>query len=93
MAPVVKVKKIRSDYSLPATKEGQFKYLILAPKHQNDPESMLCFHLVYSADSFEAVTEDPFWEAMVTPSTTTIAQIMNDISGFPSVLYADFFVP
>jgi Zn/Cd-binding protein ZinT len=74
-------------------KEGQFKYLILAPKHRDDPDAMLHFHLLYSADSFEAATADLFWEAMVTPTTTTIAQIVDDISGFPWALYADFFVP
>jgi Zn/Cd-binding protein ZinT len=74
-------------------KEGQFKYLVLGPQHQDSPGAMLHFHLVYSGESFDAATEDPLWVATVTPTTTTIAQIADDLAAFPWAMYASMFVP
>jgi Zn/Cd-binding protein ZinT len=73
---------------------GQFKYLVLGPVERDDPNAMLHFHLQYSDKSFEAATGDnPGWEAMVTPTTTTVAQMAEDFAGFPWAAYADYFVP
>ena len=73
---------------------GQFKYLVLGPTHQDAPDSMLHFHLQYSAKSFEAATgDDPNWVATVTPSATTIEQIAEDLAEFPWAAFAFMFVP
>jgi Zn/Cd-binding protein ZinT len=73
---------------------GQFKYLVLSPTEQDDPDAMLHFHLQYSATSFESATGDnPGWEAMVTPSTTPVAKMAEDIATFPWAAYAYYFVP
>ncbi|MDR0569258.1 MAG: ZinT/AdcA family metal-binding protein [Spirochaetaceae bacterium] len=72
---------------------GQFKYLVLGPAHQDSPDSMLHFHLQYSADSFDAATADDSWVATVTPNTTTVTKIAEDLAAFPWALYAPMFVP
>lgn len=73
---------------------GQFKYLVLGPTHQDAPDSMIHFHLQYSATSFEAATgDDPNWVATVTPSDTTIEKIAEDLAAFPWAMFAAMFVP
>jgi Zn/Cd-binding protein ZinT len=58
---------------------GQFKYLVLNPRHQDNPGSMEHFHLRYGNASFEALTTDPMWVATVTPTTTTMAALKEEL--------------
>jgi Zn/Cd-binding protein ZinT len=71
--------------------DGDFKYLVLGPTHQDSPDAMLHFHLQYSATSFEDATSDPNWVATVVQSGTTIAKIVEDLEGFPWAAFAGYF--
>jgi Zn/Cd-binding protein ZinT len=80
-------------YKFTGDKAGQFKYLILGPTHQDAPGSMMHFHLQYSATSFESATADPNWVATVTPNTTALTKIVEEVAAFPWAAYAYMFVP
>jgi Zn/Cd-binding protein ZinT len=58
---------------------GQFKYLLVNPRHQDNPGSMEHFHLQYNAESFDKATENPMWVATVTPTSTTITAIKEEL--------------
>jgi Zn/Cd-binding protein ZinT len=65
--------------SFEGNKEGQFKYLVMGPRHQDNPGSMEHFHFRYGNESIEAIADDPMWVATVTPTETTVTAIKEEL--------------
>ena len=72
------------EYQMPVFKgqntEGQFTYLSLTPAHSDGPDAMIHFHLWYGESADSLFQNLP----TVTPASTTVAAIAEDVAGILS---------